>query len=79
MAKLPKTHPLVQQLAAAHRAALEEPPVIDVNPAWSDACYLPRFAGTPGQTHSATESAETWRIVACAQVLAAFLYTRLRA
>lgn len=86
--ELPETHPLVQELAIAHRQALGNDPTIDVNPAWSDACYLPRFggvpavcygAGTPGQAHSATESAETWRIVACAQTLTAYLYTRLRA
>jgi acetylornithine deacetylase/succinyl-diaminopimelate desuccinylase-like protein len=36
-------------------------------------------AGTPGEAHSAMESTETRRIVACAQALAAFLYGRLRA
>jgi acetylornithine deacetylase len=86
--ELPETHRLVQAMAAAHEQALGDAPTVDVNPAWSDACYLPRFggtpaicygAGTPGEAHSATESAETWRIVACAQALAAFLYGRLRA
>jgi acetylornithine deacetylase/succinyl-diaminopimelate desuccinylase-like protein len=86
--ELPEAHPLVQDMAAMHRRVLGEAPTIEVNPAWSDACYLPRYAGTPalcygagtpGQAHSATESAETWRIIACAKVLAAFLYTRLRA
>ena len=86
--ELPESHALVQALAAVHRQSLGGEPAIDVNPAWSDACYLPRFGGTPavcygagtaGQAHSASESAETWRIVACSQVLAAFLAQRLRA
>jgi len=86
--ELPEAHPLVQQLVAAHHLALGETATVDVNPAWSDACYLAPFAGTPavcygagtpGQAHSATESAETWRIVACAKALTAFLYARLKA
>ncbi|HEY8744657.1 MAG TPA: M20/M25/M40 family metallo-hydrolase [Chloroflexota bacterium] len=86
--ELPEDHPLVQQLAAAHRVALGEKATVDVNPAWSDACYLAPFAatpalcygaGTPGEAHSASESAETWRIAACAKVLTAFLYARLKA
>jgi acetylornithine deacetylase len=86
--ELPETHPLVQDLAAAHRQVLGQEPAVVVNPAWSDACYLPRFAGTPavvygagtpGQAHSAGEYAETWRIVDCARVLTAFLYQQLRA
>ena len=40
------------------------------------ACY---GAGIPGEAHSASESAETWRIVDCAKVLSAFLYARLKA
>ena len=84
--ELPEAHPLVQQMAAVHRRVLGTAPLISVNPAWSDACYLPRFAGTPsivygagnpGQAHSAGEYAETWRIVDCARTLAAFLYERL--
>jgi acetylornithine deacetylase len=86
--ELPEAHPLVQELAAAHRRVLGEAPAIGVNPAWSDACYLPRFAGTPavvygagtpGQAHGPAEYADTWRIAACARVLAGFLYERLRA
>jgi acetylornithine deacetylase len=86
--ELPEDHPLVQDLAAAHRQVMGQEPAIAVNPAWSDACYLPRFAGTPavvygagtpGQAHSAGEYAETWRIVDCARVLTAFLYGQLRA
>jgi acetylornithine deacetylase len=86
--ELPPAHPLVGELAEAHRRVLGREPAIGVNPAWSDACYLPRFAatpavvygaGTPGQAHSAGEYAETWRIVDCARVLADFLARRLRA
>ncbi|MBI3972961.1 MAG: M20/M25/M40 family metallo-hydrolase [Chloroflexi bacterium] len=86
--ELPESHPLVQDLAAAHRRVLGQESNIAVNPAWSDACYLPRFAGVPavvygagvpGQAHTAGEYNETWRIVDCARVLAGFLYERLRA
>ncbi|MGH2354359.1 MAG: M20 family metallopeptidase, partial [Chloroflexota bacterium] len=77
--ELAESHPLVQGLAEAHRKVLGQEPSIQINPAWSDACYLPRFAGTPGQAHGPAEYAETWRIVDCAGVLAAFLYDRLRA
>jgi acetylornithine deacetylase len=86
--ELPEGHPLVQALAAVHREALGEPAQIGVNPAWSDACYLPRFAGvpavvygagTPGQAHSAGEYAEIERIVRCMRVLTAFLYRQLHA
>jgi len=85
--ELPEAHPLVQQVAAMHRRVLGQEPVIDVNPAWSDACYLAGHAGTPAlcygagspdQAHGAAESVETWRIVDCARVLAAFLFERLR-
>ncbi|HEX2034697.1 MAG TPA: M20/M25/M40 family metallo-hydrolase [Chloroflexota bacterium] len=84
--ELPEEHPLVQGLAASHLEVLGRAPEIDVNPAWSDACYLPRFAatpavvygaGTPGQAHSAGEYAETWRIVECTRVLTAYLYAQL--
>ncbi|CAA9248872.1 MAG: Acetylornithine deacetylase [uncultured Chloroflexi bacterium] len=86
--ELTEDHPLVQDLAATHRRVLGQEPPIGVNPAWSDACYLPRFAGTPavvcgagvpGQAHTAAEYGETHRIVDCARVLAAFLYGKLRA
>ena len=58
------------------------------NPAWSDACYLPRFrempivlygAGTEGKAHSADEYGEVQRILDCSRVLAAFLYRKLAA
>jgi acetylornithine deacetylase/succinyl-diaminopimelate desuccinylase-like protein len=86
--ELPEDHTLVQAMAGTHRRVLGAPPAIGVNPAWSDACYLPRFAGvpaivygagTPGQAHTAAEHNETWRIVECSRVLAAFLYEQLRA
>ena len=86
--ELPEAHPLVTDLAAVHRRVLGRQAAIGNTPAWSDACYLPRFAGTPvvcygagspGQAHGADERCETWRIVDCARVLAAFLYERLRA
>ena len=86
--ELPPDHPLVRDLAAAHLEALGRAPEVAVNPAWSDACYLPRFAGTPavvygpgtpGQAHSAGEFGELWRIADCTRVLSAFLYRRLRA
>jgi acetylornithine deacetylase len=86
--ELPEDHPLVQELAATHERVLGQPPAIGINPAWSDACYLPRFAGTPavvcgagvpGQAHTAAEYNEPHRIVDCARVLAAFLYEKLAA
>ena len=86
--ELPASDGLVQHLATTHRRILGQEPAIGTNPAWSDACYLPRFgstpavcfgAGSPGQAHSADEHCETWRIVDCARVLAAFLFEQLRA
>jgi acetylornithine deacetylase len=86
--ELPEGHPLVQSLAATHLQVLGRAPAIDVNPAWSDACYLPRFAatpavvygpGTPGQAHTAGEYGDVQRIVDCTRVLATFLYQQLRA
>lgn len=86
--ELPADHPLVAELAATHREVLGSAPDVGVSPAWSDACYLPRFAntpavvygaGTPGQAHSAGEHAEVSRIVDCTRVLTAFLYQRLHA
>ncbi len=85
---LPETHPLVQSLMATQRRVLGGEVTARVNPAWSDACYLSRFAGvpavtygagTPGQAHTAAEYADTWRIVDCTRVLASFLYERLHA
>lgn len=86
--ELSEEHPLVQSLAGTHRRVLGQVPSVGVNPAWSDACYLARYAGTPavvygagtpGQAHGPAEYVDTWRIVDCARVLAAFLYERLRA
>jgi acetylornithine deacetylase len=86
--ELPEADPLVQRLSAIHREVLGAEPAISVNPAWSDACYLPRFAGTPaivygagtpGQAHSAGEYAEVERIVETTRVLTAFLYRELHA
>jgi acetylornithine deacetylase len=86
--QLPAEHPLVKQMAATHRAVLDEEALVETNPAWSDACYLLRFGGTPivcygagteGQAHGPAEYTDIWRIVACARVVAAFLYDRLRA
>lgn len=80
--ELPAEHPLVQEIAAMHRRILATEPAIEVNGAWSDACYLPHLcgipalcyaAGTPGQAHSADEYAEVERIVDCSRVLAAYL------
>jgi len=79
-------HWLVRGLAAAHARVLGQPAKVEVNPAWSDACWLSRAgiptvnygAGTPGQPHSDAEHAELARIVDCAKVLAAFLYEQLQ-
>ncbi len=79
-------HPLVQGLKKMHRNLLGEKPEIAVSPAWSDACYLPRYcgiptlvygAGVPGKAHSTDEFVEIERIVNCAKVLAAYLYEQL--
>ncbi len=86
--ELPEQHPLVQRLATIHHEVLGAAPAVSVNPAWSDACYLPRFAGvpavvygagTPGQAHSAGEYAEVQRIVDTTRALTAFLYQELHA
>jgi acetylornithine deacetylase len=86
--ELPEDHSLVQKIAISHRRVLGTEPLIGVNPAWSDACYLPRFAGTPAvvygagvpsQAHTAAEYGEAWRIVDCARVLADFFYETLKA
>jgi acetylornithine deacetylase len=84
--ELPADHPLVRDLAATHQDVLGRAAEVAVNPAWSDACYLPRFGatpavvygpGTPGQAHSAGEFGDLWRIADCTRVLSAFLYRRL--
>ena len=84
--ELEADHPFTRQLAAMHQQILGESPEIYVSPAWSDACYLPRFcniptlvygAGTPGKSHSADEFAEVERIINCSKVLAAYLYRQL--
>ena len=86
--ELPEEHALVRELAATIQGVLGTPAGVGVNPAWSDACYLPRFAGTPavvcgagvpGQAHTAAEYNEPHRIVDCGRVLAAFLYEKLAA
>ncbi len=86
--ELPAEHALVRELAATIQRVLGKEAPVGVNPAWSDACYLPRFAGTPavvcgagvpGQAHTAAEYNETHRIVDCGRVLAAFLYEKLAA
>ncbi|HEU5316424.1 MAG TPA: M20/M25/M40 family metallo-hydrolase, partial [Chloroflexota bacterium] len=86
--ELPEDHPLVRDLAATHQRVLGQPASVGVNPAWSDACYLSPFGGTPavvygagvaGQAHTAAEYNEPQRIVDCARVLTAFLYEKLAA
>lgn len=83
----PADHWLVRNLASTHQRVLGGPATIDVNPAWSDACWLSREGiptvnygpGTPGQAHSDAEHAELSRLVDCCKVLTAFLYEQLRA
>lgn len=84
----PAEHDLVRDLAETHQAVLGRVTEPYVHPAWSDACYLPRFhqvptvlygAGTPGKAHSPNESARVEDILDCSRVLAAFLYRRLAA
>ena len=86
--ELPAEHALVRELAGTIERVVGKPASVGVNPAWSDACYLPRFAGTPavvcgagvsGQAHTAAEYNEPHRIVDCGRVLAAFLYEKLAA
>ncbi|MBM3458159.1 MAG: M20/M25/M40 family metallo-hydrolase [Armatimonadetes bacterium] len=81
-------HWLVQELADTHAAVLGRPAEPYVHPAWSDACYLPRFrripvvlygAGTDSQPHGAGEYGEVERILDCSRVLAHFLYRKLAA
>jgi acetylornithine deacetylase len=81
----PADHALVRGLAATHERVLGRPAPIEVNPAWSDACWVSRAgvptvnygAGTPGQAHNAGEYAELQRIVDCCKVLTAFLFEQL--
>lgn len=84
----PEEHPLVTGLAETHRAVLGEEPSMEVNPAWSDGCYLPALcgiptvaygAGVPGKAHSADEYGEVERIINCSRVLSAYLYRVLAA
>ena len=82
----PSNHWLVRNLAATHQRVLGEAPKVELNPAWSDACWLARDgiptvnygAGTPGQAHTDGEYAEVARIVDCCKVLTAFLYEQLQ-
>lgn len=84
--ELPEEHALVRELAVTIERVVGKPAAVGVSPAWSDACYLPRLAGTPavvcgagvaGQAHTAAEYNEPHRIVDCGRVLAAFLYEKL--
>jgi len=83
----PADHWLVRDLASAHVRVLGQAAKVELNPAWSDACWLAREgiptvnygAGTPGQAHSDGEHAELSRIVDCCKVLTAFLYEQLQA
>lgn len=79
---------LVGELAEAHRLVLGIEPEVTTAVAWTDACHLwyhgkmPTVvygAGSPDQAHTPTESVEVWRVEACAQVLATYLYTALTA
>jgi acetylornithine deacetylase/succinyl-diaminopimelate desuccinylase-like protein len=82
----PADHWLVRDLASAHERVLGHPAKVELNPAWSDACWLAREgiptvnygAGTPGQAHSDGEHAELSRMVDCCKVLTAFLYEQLQ-
>lgn len=80
-------HVEVRELVDAHRKVLGQDPDVQCLLPWTDACHLwyhgkmPTIvygAGTPGEAHSERESAEVWRIEACARVLAAYLYSKLR-
>ena len=82
----PVDHWLVRDLAATYARVLGQPAKVELNPAWSDACWLARVgiptvnygAGTPGQAHSDGEHAELSPIVDCCKVVTAFLYEQLR-
>jgi acetylornithine deacetylase len=81
----PADHWLVRDLAATHARVLGQAAKVEVNPAWSDACWLSRAgiptvnygAGTPGQPHSDGEHAELSRMLDCCKVVTAFLYEQL--
>lgn len=86
----PADHPQVQRLAELHRRILgpERAGPVRTELAWTDACHLwyhgrmPTLvygAGTPGMAHSERERTDVWRVEGCARVLAAYLYTTLRA
>lgn len=83
----PADHWLVRELASVQERVLGQPAKVELNPAWSDACWLAREgiptvnygAGTPGQAHGDGEYAELSRMVDCCKVLAAFLYEQLQA
>lgn len=80
-------HWLARDLMAAHARVLRQPAKLELNPAWSDACWLARAgiptlnygAGAPGQPHSDGEYCELSRIVDCCKVLTAFVYEQLQA
>jgi acetylornithine deacetylase len=82
----PAEHWLVRSLAATYAQVLRRPATLEVNPAWSDACWLSREgiptlnygAGTAGQAHTDGEYAELSPIVDCCKVLTAFLYEQLQ-
>jgi acetylornithine deacetylase len=79
-------HWLVESLAATHARVLRQSAKVELNPAWSDACWLSRAgiptvnygAGTPGQPHSDGEYAELSRVEDCCKVLTVFLYEQLQ-
>jgi len=83
----PADHWLVRNLVKTHKQVLGRPTTVEVNPAWSDACWLSREgiptvnygASTPGQAHSDAEHAELSRIVDCCKVVTALLYEQLQA
>jgi acetylornithine deacetylase len=83
----PEDHWLVRNLASTHASVLGHSAKIELNPAWSDACWLSRAgiptvnygAGTPGEAHTDGEHAEVARIVDCCKVITSFLYEQLRA
>ena len=82
----PAEHWLVRDLASTHARVLGQPAQVDLNPAWSDACWLSRAgiptvnygAGTPGQAHSDGEYVDLSRMIDCCKVLTAFLYEQLQ-
>jgi acetylornithine deacetylase/succinyl-diaminopimelate desuccinylase-like protein len=76
----------VDSLAATHARVLRQSAKVELNPAWSDACWLSRAgiptvnygAGTPGQPHSDGEYGELSRVEGCCKVLTVFLYEQLQ-